>query len=379
MSAADAIAITDRLRALQETPGLPPRLAANCAALASRLAEPVRIGLFGLPGAGKLALLDALCGSALAPLAPLPTLELGFGAAASVEAMLPDGTLLRQAGLPTPDMLARGPAFLRLAAPVPGLRGRRYLLVACEADPREFAAALAWAAPRVDIALWCARGWSGVDAQSWGAAPDSLCNHAALVLSPQGEEAGDWHGAEGFEAVLPPDPARIARHLDDTAAEAASHDMAAAEWMLQRHGSASASAPAAMPRPEPTPDIAEPLRDSVAAPPEVPPEARAELGRLFQYLRGAAADLAEALPCASLDDAACAQLLERLGTVFDSLTARTQDLDRAQDSWPELSDMVFEAQDMALLLRMEGGPGQASDAARLLLQLRQDIEVRLAA
>lgn len=234
------------------------------------------------------------------------------------------------------------------------------------------------AAPRVDIALWCARGWSRLDAQCWGAAPDSLCDHAALVLSDAGADAGGWHGAKGFEAVLRADPARIARHLDDTAAEAASHDMAAAEWMLQRHGIARAPAPAASPRPEPRPD---PAPEIATARPvgAAPPEARAELGQLFQYLRGAAADLAGALPGAVLDDAACAQLLDRIATVFDNLGARAQELDRAQESWPELGDMVFEAQDMALLLRMEGGPAQAGDAARLLLQLRQDIEVRLAA
>ncbi|KAA8608253.1 hypothetical protein [Salipiger aestuarii] len=400
--ASDVMRVTARLRALQGVPGVSPRLAANCAALAARLGEPVRIGLFGLPGAGKLALLDALCASRLAPLAPLPTLELAHGHELRTEAILPDGSAVQSVGLPDADTLSRAPAFLRVHAPLPALQGRRFLLVACDADLREFAAALGWAAPRVDIALWCARGWSGLDAQLWGTAPESLANHAALVLTGDAAHAGGWHGAEGFEAVFRADPEGIARHLDQTAAEAAHHDLAAAEWMLQRHGLASepiAKMPAgsavasAAPNPAqrgPLPPTAPPTMPPTmtralgqtlrqTAPETPPPEAKAELGRLFQYLRGAAARISDGLGDGPLSGEACRGLLDALAGIFDTLSERASDLDRAQETWPDLAAVLFEAQDMALLLRMEGGAEQAADAARLLLQLRHDMEVRLAA
>lgn len=362
------------LEALRASGQVSSRAGRSIASLIEKLSSPVRVGIFGLPGAGKTRLAGHLGGLPLSDLpAPLPTLELSHGAPAT-RAMLADGSVQEQGGLPDPDMLAQAPVFLRLQSPAPDLAGRSLLMVASEAQADDIAAALDWAAPRVDICLWCSQAWSTFEATLWHAAPDRLRNHALLVgTGPDGPSTAQAAEA-GFDTVfhLPPEDgdaasglARLSDHLSGIIDEAATQDILAARLLLQRYGCDIADQ-------APTPSaeiIAHPATARHAS-----PEARAELARLFQVLRSEAMALRQGPEPADADD-----VLARSESVLATLSERAEDLDHLAEAWPELPGLFTEARDLALLLRMEGGAGQCVDAARLLLQVRQEMEVMLAA
>ncbi|SMX50139.1 hypothetical protein [Maliponia aquimaris] len=368
----------DRLQALGAGDALSPRAAATCTTLIDKLRAPVRIGLVGLPGAGKRALLNALAGDTLAdPRLDVPTLEVLPGDRPGLRATLADSSLLVVDGAPTAALLRQRPVYLRLTSPAPGLAGRRLLLLATDDSAQDLAAGLRWAAPRVDILLWCSRAWHPAERQVWHAAPDSLRNHAVLLLT--GSEAPPRLRAtdDGFDTAFRIDPAepggmdKLRAHLADIIDEAATQDLHGAQLFLARHAAATHAEPAKEPTPPPQ---VVPL--AAASRPEADPEARAELGRLLHLLRRAAEDLRQELALAADDPD---RLLSAFEEVFETLAGRCADLSHLSDRWPDLGDDVAEARDLALLLRIEGGAGQVTDAARLLVQVRTGIEERLAA
>lgn len=353
------------LKALRASGRTSPKATRSISALIDKLAAPVRIGLFGLPGAGKLACASALSGVGLADLGALPTLELSQAEMPQTEALLPDGRRLTHAGLPDAALLAQTPAFLRIRVPEAVLAGRSFLVVASEASQNDVAAALAWAAPRVDIALWCSRDWTRHEAALWHAAPDRLRNHALLVCSSGAILPETQAQAEGFVAACPAPgnaaPSDLAARLTAIIDEAATQDILAARMLLQRHGTDLDEAP--------PPDIA-----ARPIPRPIPCAARDELARLFQHLRGEADDLWQGLDAVETDD-----ILARCEDLMATLSERAAGLDHLDETWPALPTVLSEARDLALLLRMEGGDARCADAARLVLQVRQEMEILLAA
>lgn len=364
------------LEALRASGQASSRAGRSIASLIDKLTSPVRIGIFGLPGAGKTRLAGHLGGLPLSDLPPpLPTLDLSHGAAPATRAILADGTVLDRDGLPDAGMLAQAPVFLRIQSPAPELAGRSLLMVANEAQADDIAAALDWAAPRVDICLWCTRAWSVFEAALWQSAPDRLRNHALLIRTGPDSPSKTRAAEAGFDAafrIAPEDGealpllSRLSNHLTGMIDEAATQDILAARLLLQRYGSD-------------IPDGADPAPNAeIIAPPAskrlASPEARAELARLFQLLRSEASALRQDLDHSAPDD-----LLARPEALLATLSERVEDLDHLAEAWPELPGLFTEARDLALLLRMEGGAGQCVDAARLLLQVRQEMEVMLAA
>jgi hypothetical protein len=434
--------IVIRLDAMVEATDVPPRAQTSAQTLLEKLCAPVRIGLLGLPGSGKRALLNALCDDALAGLdADWPTLELSHGPVAQTQAMLSDGGFLRHDGLPTPDLLRQEPVFLRIALPSPHLMDRVLLLVASDAAAEDLANSLRWAAPRVDLALWCSRSWTPFEQNVWLTCPDSLRAHALLVFI-HGVVPVHARG-NGFDAVFSVgntpgadlDFATFAQHLADIVDEAAEQDIHAAQLFLRHYAPISAphalavvgsqgpipltgpqtgpqaveqvgrqhaqpQAPAQA-RPNHAPPVLTTPLDStnLATPDSVPqqaiprpvsrplsrplarhaPQATAELARLFQLVRTSAEDLRLRLDQQGPQDTAPASLLNAFEGIFDRLADRASDLAQVEETWPDLVAQMGAARDLALLMRIEGGAEQVSDAARLLLQLRQDIEQRLAA
>lgn len=361
------------LAALRASGQASSRAGRSIASLIDKLSSPVRVGIFGLPGAGKTRLAGHLGGLPLSDLPPpLPTLDLSQGTAAATRAMLADGSVLEQDGLPDAAILAQAPVFLNIRSPAPDLAGRSLLMVASEAQADDIAAALDWAAPRVDICLWCTRTWSTFEADLWQAAPDRLRNHALLIGTGPDRASTAQAAKAGFDAVfhVPQEDgeaalalARLSDHLTGIIDEAATQDILAARLLLQRYDCDIADQ-----APAPSAEIiAHPATARHAS-----PEARAELARLFQLLRSEADALRQ-------DPAEASDLLARSEALLATLSERAEDLDHLEEAWPELPDLFTEARDLALLLRMEGGESQCVDAARLLLQVRQEMEVMLAA
>ncbi|MBY6116084.1 hypothetical protein KUW09_18500 [Mameliella alba] len=370
------------LEDLQQAGGLSAKAVAGCGALILKLQAPVRIGLLGLPGSGKRDLLSAL-GDVPPPLAAqdLPTLELAGGDHPLTRAVLSDGSRLEAPGYPDQAILRQQPVFLQVTSPAQRLTGRRLLLVASDPSASDMLAGLAWAANRIDLALWCSRSWSDDEQRIWQAAPDSLRNHAFLILT------GDTRAAptEGFDRVFDlsrttggqdPMPA-LTRHIDRVIEDARLEDIHAAQLFLRRYGHA--------PRPRSTPPAAQPIAPAtqpIARTPQLtaqpsrarlPDAVRGDLTRLFQTVRDSASGLMERGATAPED------LLAEFEELFATLAERVSDNDDLNDSCPDLTTQITEAHDLALLLRIEGGPEQVADAAHLLVQVRNDIQQELAA
>lgn len=416
-----------QLDALVEAEGIPARAQASGQALLDKLRAPVRIGLFGLPGSGKRAVLSALSDNVLSDnVLPdgafsdgtlndggeeWPTLELSYGPLAKTQAMLSDGALLHSDGLPTADLLRQEPVFLRIAAPVPALTGRVLLLICSDTQADEMLAGLTWAARRVDLVLWCTRAWTTTEQQIWHAAPDSLRNHAILVFpkgsaphSPSAYEDG-FDTAYAFRQADPRDAgyAGFAEHLSDIIDEATTQDIHAAQMFLRRYANVVPLPRSAVPPVQAAPvkatavqpttpvyaadpeDANTPARASVPRPvtrptaSQIAVEAGLELARLFQMLRAAAEDMRLSLIGIRTQDYDTATLLSSFEQIFDTLADRACDLTLLEETCPDLVAQFEEARDLALLMRVEGGAEQVRDAARLLLQLRQDVEHRLVA
>ncbi len=370
-----------RLDALKERAGLSAKARATCDRLIDKLNAPVRIGIFGLPGTGKRPLLNALCGAEIInPGLDLPTLDLTFGRGASTEAMLTDGSYLAFTGLPSADIMRQDPVFLRITAPAPRLIGRRYLLIVSEETAEDLQAGLGWAATRTDLTLWCTRAWTGIEQAAWNAAPDSLRNHALLIFTKapaaDGFNAQDWDFDSAFNIAFrsraETDFAaeRLAAHLASVIEEATTQDIHAAHLFLQRHGLAETL---------PAPASVEQEQAPVPVPDALNETTRADLARLFQSLRREAEQMRQDVITGTLDANDPEAGLIGFEALFDRLGDQAESLPDLEDTCPEICATLSEARDLALLLRIEGGAEQVGDAARLLLQVRQTIETRLAA
>jgi len=382
-----------RLEAAMRQPDLPPSAVERCGRLIARLQRPVGLGLFGLPGAGKAPLLNAIAGGCVIPEGlSLPTLEVEHGPVPRVTVTRADGSEVRHDGPVDREVLTLAPIFLRVEAPLEGLRGRRLLNLVTD-TPGEMGPALAWAAGRCDIALWCARDWSSAEREVWRHAPEGLKNHAVLVHSGNGE-ARMPHGDQvpGFERSFRITPLRLVRasdmttvrpvagidgllaHVRQVIAAGQAEDLDAAMVLLHRHNRRTGRPDEAPPAPMLAPVPAVAPHDAG----RLTPDGRAALSRGFQIVRRCAAGLADALPDGPLPEDRAEILLTGIDAALEALQEVFDSDDTLAEALPDLAGTVVEARELALLMRIEGGAEQAAEAAALLLQTRREIEAALA-
>lgn len=364
----DISRIVGRLETSMANVQMPSKVAAMGQSLITRLSTPVRIGLFGLPRAGKRECLNALVGTQIAePGLPLSTLEVLGGEQAETHAVLSDGATLVTPGYPNADMMRMQPMFLQVQTPEPAITGRAYLIVAADAEAADMVAALDWAATRVDVAIWCTRDWSHFEQSIWLKAPDALMHHALLV----GHDADGYWQDHGFQAAFQMSgtdgSTQLGRYLSQTIDEALGEDIDAADVFLDRYG-VEEEAPVPMPA-----RVAIPAQQTGTQEKGIEAEAHRALGRLFQTLRSEAQVLSETVD--AQDEVTTLTAFEDL---FETLAFEAQE-EMIEESWPDLSAQICAARDLAVLMRLEGGAKQAEDSAHLLWQVRQNIETRLAA
>ncbi|MGR3322544.1 MAG: hypothetical protein ACU0DK_11480 [Pseudooceanicola sp.] len=387
-----ALDLPQRLDHAAQLPGLPPAAMRMARAFAERLRRPVRICVLGMPGAGKSELISAILDEALIPRGlQLPTHEIAHGPVARVIMTLEDGSTLDRIGLPDAGMLRANPVFLRIEAPLPALRDRSYMVLVAPASEPAMAPALAWAARRCDIAIWCARGWSDLDQRVWKAAPDSLKAHALLVATGDAGATGPDAEEVGFESAFSVDVSATGRgpgepddrlntltaHVDAIIRDGRTEDRDAALMLLRRYAKDEADQPAEAVTASAEGSPSTVGEEAVAA--EVTPEARAMLERLFHTLRKRGEALLDRVEAGATDEEDAARILSEVEETFASLQSLIDTEDTFGDAWPDLREAVTEAHEMALLLRVEGGVDQAGEAAALLLQLRRETEWKLAA
>ncbi len=441
-TAAD-IKLIDRLNYAATLESLPQNARDHATHLLSRLTSPVRVTLLGLPGAGKSEVFNLFAGERILPKdSGFPTTELAWGDVPSVSLTGPDGARSTMEVVDPSAILAMNPAFVSIRLPLPILKRIR-LLEPDVPEAAKAKATVNWALQRTDIALWCTQEFGPEERALWEDVPDALKDHAFLVLtkadvlSATGNLTSRISGladvvAEEFHAMfalatlqalkaLKPNGEIDSRLFEASGGEAlrseiVKHaergrraDFDSAEVFLVRHEISDDVAAAvenldtdapvadvvkdadakASPKPEveeravPAKPEAEPEKQPVSAKVDGPEvlDHEVENVSLFtdaaQYLRKRGEGLASGME--GMSAGATTPLVEQCMDAVDHLIDLFSDDDSGCPAADAFLDELNEATDLMVLMQIESGDAPAADAVTVLLQLRRDIETKLAA
>lgn len=176
--------VIERLEGALETGALPKAAQDYARHLVRRLSQPVRVSVLGLPGSGKSQLVNMFLGEAIMPEgAELPTTEFAYGDVAQMVVTGTDGTVVKVHGSDVTPLSGQHAAFLRVELPIDILRRINLLEVVTDGTPQELTSGIDWVVRRTDIALWCTQEFGKGEQAIWQRVPDSLKDHAFLVLS----------------------------------------------------------------------------------------------------------------------------------------------------------------------------------------------------
>ena len=387
--------ILARLQAMLDQPGLSPRAAARCQRLIDQLQAPVRIAVFGLPDTGKAAVINALAEAVvLRPGAQSAPVLLSHADTTEIMLTHVDGRK-EPASMEMPLSLPDDVLFAEVALPLDSLHRMSLMNVAAEPSPRNMAAALNWASSRCDIAVWCTRNWSEPEQNIWQNGPDSLKHHALLVATD---------GADAFESTTARDCGieqnlcavslengnlalsksssdMVRRRLSQMIDEAQAEDLDAAVLFIEQYGPQAPAVPEERTLSSSSGDLrlVSSNPESNVEPNGPSPEARAALTRVFLHLRQTAGELLATLNQKALTEDEAETLLSRLHEAFDTVVDLADAEHAFAETWPDLHLTLCDANELVLLLKIEGTTAQAVEAALLLSQVRQDVEFALAA
>ncbi len=411
-----AFRAAEQLSAILATAPLPPAARALAERVEARLAAPVRIAVLGRPGAGKRRIVEGLIGGAVLPaIDGLPPAEIALGPGDRIDVTTGEGTRMRLDIAEFPALDPAELAFVRLSAPLPLLEKIRFLVVPLEGGPAEMRAALGWTVRRSDMLLWCMPRLDAPDRALWPFIPDAMRDHAYLCVTEAGPrraaEADRWEAANCFSetrdlsggAEGPERIARLRTALLAHVSRARREDLEGALIFLDHHlsqqgrdwpplppahpgpahpGPADPAAPAAPPAGALAPAL--PAADGVSGAPAGAPsdtpaagEGReAAAGRIVDLLAARAGRLDPAgtgTGTGTGDRGAAARALELCAEALDDCA----EIARAEGG--ALADLLDEASDLMVLLRLEGSESALADTVALMLQVRRECEAGLAA
>lgn len=396
--------------------------------LLRRLGSPVRMSVLGLPGSGKSELINMFVGRRLFPKdARLPTTEIVYGATERMTVTRADGKIVTEDGIDLKKVSGKNAAFLKVELAAPILQRISLLEVVTDGTAAELSSAIDWSVRRTDIALWCSQTFDEDEQAVWRRVPDSLKDHAFLVLTKADELSADKSlskrvaaletvVAEEFHSLFAVATLQAikAYRSDGAIDEAMYHasgggaltaeilrhaergrraDFDGAHMFLARYKirlvpappkakKVSATAPANV---APAKDLVEP-RNAEVPKPTAPQAATtpaetvgnvALLSDAVRFLKRRGDSLGDS--AAALGEGRAKGLVDQCVNTVEYLV----DLFSQDDSGCPVADAFIdelaEAADMMVLMQVEDGDGAAADAATLLLQLRRDMEMRLAA
>lgn len=367
------IARLDHLLAAESLTGLVARQARD---LRDRLSTGVRVVLMGPKGAGKSQLCTVLLGEDVPP-GPSGSAAICLRSGAD-----PEGPAASSEG----DVCT-----LTLANPL--LQLTTVTDVTAPADPQAFADRVRWALARADIVLWCTGSFAPEEAALWARACDHTKDHSLLVLTQADVLAADGTlqdqitrlqavAAEEFHSFFPVSTfhAHKALHRSDEipdaqlaasgvkavrqtvlhlAASGQRADLDSALLFLQRNEPHQTTAPAPARR----------ASDRTATP------AAQTYGKALALLRSRMADMSPVHEAATLD---VDLVLSTCGTLTEDLAELAADQtysDPAFDAW---RNDLYEASDKVVLMTLEHDLRSAADATTVILQLKRDLEERVA-
>ncbi|MBM7067978.1 hypothetical protein [Actibacterium sp. 188UL27-1] len=185
--AAQALA---RLDAALASGDLPEAAIAPVQKLRTRLTSPVRVSVLGLATVGKSSVLNFLAGQEVVPAGiALPTVQLKWGDHQRCVSILPDGTKQTMDHFHADVVATDDPLFVEVEMPLPALRKISIMEVVMGTEVAEQKRALAWAAGRSDIAVWCTQEFDVLEQYLWSTMPDRLKDHGVLAVTKADELA----------------------------------------------------------------------------------------------------------------------------------------------------------------------------------------------
>ena len=454
--------VIERLQAALDGDAMPKAAQDYALHLLSRLSQPVRVSILGTPRSGKSELVNMFVGRRLIPRdAHLPTTEFVWAAEEAMTVTGADGSVNRYNAINLESLTDGGAAFLRLELPVDILKRINLLEVVTNGAHEEIESAIDWAVRRTDIALWCSQAFNQSEQSVWARVPDSLKDHAFLVLTKadvlsaekvlskrvaelESVVAEEFHSLFAV-ATLQAVRATSAVSVDEAMFHASGGgaltseflrhaergrraDFDSAHMFLARYqvkesegGSRPVSVPVANRSPAedlpavspPIPvikDVAAPASQTEEAAPEqvveTPPAAETGEAPVQAETSDAVAETSDlaSLPkvqnpdlflssvtylkrrgdalneeAKKLGEGEAKPLVEQCVDVVEHLVDLFSQDDSGCDAADAFIDELAEASDMMVLMQVEDGDGPAADAVTLLVQLRRDMEMQLAA
>ena len=425
-------AVVEHLKRSMDAGTLPKSARDYAQHLLKRLSQPVRVSILGAHKTGKSELINMLLGRVLIPSgAELPTTEVIWGPKDWMTVTAADGSVTQ---IDTADMArlnGMSAAFLQVAQPHEILKQINLLEVVTENSVEELSSGVDWAVRRTDIALWCTQDFNEMEREVWRNVPDSMKDHAFLVLTKadqlsaqnvlskrvnelQQVVAEEFHslyavatlqavsafGNNGLDAAKfkASGGEALAHEILKHAERGRRADLDSAHMFLVRYKSEVDAAMSAAPKPaEPAPApeapaVVVPTVETAASTPEPKPSmpaqvATAEVGHkveniaLFsdaiRFLKRRGDSLAETL--GSLEPGNTKELIETCVDAVEHLTDLFSQDESGCDAADAFIDELAEASDVMVLMQVEDGDAPAADAVTLLLQLRHDMEMQLAA
>lgn len=383
---------------------LPDMAQSIARALHERMETPVSIAIMGLPGTGRSQVLNLLAGTELVPELPaglsLPTIDLRHGDASRAELTLVGGQRVSRDDIDMVKIAEQAPAMVQLWTDLPALKRISLLEVVAGNDPQQQARALAWAAKRSDMAIWCTRDFGTSEQQVWEAAPDALKvdsillrTHADLVRERDALlRVLRYNAGDGFDQVLAIDTlaalaAREAEGGPDRKAFKAAGGQGVISTVLRMVERNRAllvdQVDLLLMRHLGTTD---PMRPGVAAPSikrVAPKKAEAPAvginGEVAGALTAGVTRLTQAGADLQSDDIASSEVMDRtvqeliwLSEHLDSAEADTGAAELAT-----LRDRALDAADLAQLMQLEDSEDAASEAVSLMIQMRRSLSQEL--
>lgn len=417
--------VVERLTQVASSVALPDAARDYVRHLVSRLSRPVRVSVLGKPKSGKSQLINLFVGQKLVPEdAELPTTEFAWGETACMTVTASDGSVAKVHSSDLATLSGRNAAFLRVELPVPILKRVNFLEVVTEGTAQELSAGVDWALGRTDISLWCTQTFGKMERAIWSRVEDNLKDHAFLVLTKAdvlsaentlsqrvaaletvvAEEFHSMFAVASLQAIQAygPDGANkemlrasggsaltseVLRHAD----RGRRADLDSAHMFLARYQAPGKRPQSRKPieyQPENTPpppiEVAEPVPVSNPTPtaqtvPDAPTEVKnVELfSDAIRYLKRRGDGLAKSV--SSLDGGDTKPLVDQCVDTVEYLTDLFSQDETGCEAADEFIDDLAEASDIMVLMQVEDGDAPAADAVTLLLQLRRDMEMQLAA
>ncbi len=428
--------VIERLKLALGADTLPKAARDYAAHLLNRLSQPVRVTVLGTPSSGKTQLINMFVGKPLVPDdAKLPTTEFAWGETESMTVTAADGTATRLDSTDFSTLAGQNAAFLRVELPVSILQRVNLLEVVTEGTAEELSSGVDWAVRRTDIALWCTQAFGKKERAVWSRVPDSLKDHAFLVLTKADDlsaqkllskrvseletvVAEEFHslfavatlqairafGPDGIDETLfhasggGALTSEVLRHAErGRRADFDSAHMFLARYQVQAGDRVSS-------RPRSVPVVAEPAERTRTAPTTLEvadaarskpeqitpvtaenvapaPPTKVENVELFsdaiRYLKRRGDGLAKSTT--SLEEGSLKPLIDQCVDVVEHLTDLFSQDESGCEAADNFIDELTEASEIMVLMQVEDGDAPAVDAVTLLLQLRRDMEMQLAA